>query len=95
MPTDPDPPKPTPAERLTSLDALRGFDMLCIVGGEGVLLAFWKWAQLPWYDRLAYQFKHVEWEGFHFEDLIFPLFLFLVGAVLPFSLAKYPTGAAA
>src|SRR5262249_31502340 len=29
-----------------------------------------------------------EWEGFRFYDLIFPLFLFLVGVVLPFSLGK-------
>src|SRR5206468_2228297 len=30
---------------------------------------------------------------FRFYDLIFPLFLFLVGVVLPFSLRKYTTGA--
>ena len=40
----------------------------------------------------ADQFEHVEWEGFRFYDLIFPLFLFLVGVVLPFSLRKYMTG---
>ena len=33
-----------------------------------------------------------EWEGFRFYDLIFPLFLFLVGVVLPFSLRKYQSG---
>ncbi len=41
---------------------------------------------------LGDQFEHVEWEGFRFYDLIFPLFLFLVGVVLPFSLRKYQTG---
>src|SRR5262249_18026287 len=41
----------------------------------------------------ADQFEHVKWEGFRFYDLIFPLFLFLVGVVLPFSLRKYTTGA--
>jgi len=35
----------------------------------------------------------VAWEGFRFYDLIFPLFLFVVGVVLPFSLSKYQTGA--
>src|SRR5262249_18395690 len=34
----------------------------------------------------------VEWEGFRFYDLIFPLFLFTVGVVLPFSLRRYRTG---
>lgn len=28
---------------------------------------------------------HVEWEGFHFFDLIFPLFMFVVGVAIPFS----------
>lgn len=28
---------------------------------------------------LADQLEHVPWEGFHFEDLIFPLFVFVVG----------------
>lgn len=37
---------------------------------------------------LAGQFRHVEWEGFHFYDLIFPLFVFIVGLVLPFSLTR-------
>lgn len=34
------------------------------------------------------QLNHVRWEGFHFEDLIYPLFLFLIGVVLPFSLTR-------
>jgi predicted acyltransferase len=42
--------------------------------------------------RFAEQFEHVKWEGFRFYDLIFPLFLFLVGVVLPFSLRKYQAG---
>lgn len=32
------------------------------------------------------QMEHVPWEGFHFIDLIFPLFLFLIGVVIPYSL---------
>src|SRR5262245_33058771 len=95
MPTTPDSPRPALAERLMSLDALRGFHMLWILGGDVLLLRLSQWAHFPWHDRLEVQFEHVEWEGFRFYDLIFPLFLFLVGAVLPFSLAKYGTGAAA
>lgn len=57
----------TPApksERLLSLDALRGFDLLWILGGEGIvraLLALTGWA---WVDAVAGQLKHVAWHGF-------------------------------
>jgi predicted acyltransferase len=89
----PENPKAAPAERLTSIDALRGFDMFWIVGGDSVARALCKWWGTPEALRLGDQFEHVEWEGFRFYDLIFPLFLFLVGVVLPFSLRKYMTGA--
>jgi predicted acyltransferase len=79
-------------ERLMSIDALRGFDMFWIVGGDELAQALGKWWGTPQGTRFAEQFSHVEWEGFRFYDLIFPLFLFLVGAVLPFSLRKYQTG---
>jgi predicted acyltransferase len=89
----PEQPEDAPPERLTSIDALRGFDMFWIVGGDSVARALCKWWGTPEASRLGEQFEHVDWEGFHFYDLIFPLFLFLVGVVLPFSLRKYMTGA--
>jgi predicted acyltransferase len=80
---------PTPrSDRLLSIDALRGFDMLCIVGGDRLVLAWAAWSGSVTASDVARQFEHVDWEGFRFYDLIFPLFLFLVGAVLPFSLSK-------
>jgi predicted acyltransferase len=79
-------------ERLMSIDALRGFDMFWIVGGDDIARALGKWLNTPESKRFAEQFEHVRWEGFRFYDLIFPLFLFLVGVVLPFSLGKYQTG---
>jgi predicted acyltransferase len=79
-------------ERLLSIDALRGFDMFWIVGGDHLARSIGKWWGTPASQRFAQQFEHVEWEGFRFYDLIFPLFLFLVGVVLPFSLSKYQTG---
>jgi predicted acyltransferase len=79
-------------ERLLSIDALRGFDMFWIIGGDGLAEAFGKWWGTPAAAQLADQFEHVEWEGFRFYDLIFPLFLFVVGSVLPFSLSRYQTG---
>jgi hypothetical protein len=40
-------------ERLMSIDALRGFDMLWIVGGESVMLALTKWVGGPvWMNKL-------------------------------------------
>ena len=35
------------------------------------------------------QFEHVKWEGFHFYDLIFPLFLFIAGVSLSIALPKH------
>jgi predicted acyltransferase len=80
-------------ERLTSIDALRGFDMFWIVGGDQAARALCKWWGTPEAREFGDQFEHVDWQGFRFYDLIFPLFLFLVGVVLPFSLRKYMTGA--
>lgn len=79
--------RPATSERLRSIDALRGFDMFWIVGGAELFRAIGKWVGAP--DVYLKQFSHAKWEGFRFYDLIFPLFLFIVGVVLPFSLAKY------
>jgi predicted acyltransferase len=81
-----------PPARLTSIDALRGFDMFWIVGGDRIARTLGRWWGTPQSQQFAEQFEHVRWEGFRFYDLIFPLFLFLVGVVLPFSLRKYQSG---
>ncbi len=74
--------------RITSIDALRGFDMFWITGGEGLIHGLYKALPAPAMTALDNQFHHVPWEGFRFYDLIFPLFLFVVGVVLPFSLTR-------
>jgi predicted acyltransferase len=79
-------------DRLTSIDALRGFDMFWIIGGDDIAKALARWWNTPQSKAFAQQFEHVAWEGFRFYDLIFPLFLFTVGVVLPFSLRKYQIG---
>jgi predicted acyltransferase len=76
----------TPTERIQSIDALRGFDMFWIIGGDALFRAIGKWSGGYWGGVCCDQLDHVDWEGFHFYDLIFPLFLFLVGTVIPFSL---------
>ncbi|MBN1292880.1 MAG: DUF5009 domain-containing protein [Candidatus Latescibacteria bacterium] len=77
-----------PSGRIVSIDALRGFDMFWIIGGDGFFRALFKWFDIPFFTALAHQFHHAEWDGFRFEDLIFPLFLFIVGLCLPFSITK-------
>jgi len=75
-------------KRIASIDALRGFDMFWIAGGEGIIHALYKVWPGAATRALNIQFEHVPWAGFHFYDLIFPLFVFVVGAVLPFSLTR-------
>ena len=77
------------AVRLQSIDALRGFDMFWIAGGDALATSLLSRLNTPAASRLKSQFEHVEWEGFRFYDLIFPLFMFLVGCVIPFSLEKF------
>lgn len=74
--------------RLASIDALRGFDMFWITGGEAVFASLHAIFKGPTTGFIARQLEHVKWEGFRFEDLIFPLFLFIVGTVLPFSVSR-------
>jgi predicted acyltransferase len=75
------------SQRLMSLDALRGFDMLWIIGGSAVFTGLAKVVGGP-LEVLSPQFQHVRWEGLHFEDLIWPLFMFIVGVSIPLSVSK-------
>ncbi len=80
-----------PSPRLKSLDALRGFDMFWIAGGERIIHAMRKVSDAGIVVFLDTQFMHRDWEGMTFYDLIFPLFLFIVGVSLAFSLRKILT----
>ncbi|HEY3370031.1 MAG TPA: DUF5009 domain-containing protein [Prolixibacteraceae bacterium] len=75
-----------PRERLLSLDALRGFDMFWITGGGYLVTVLGQHSKAGWLQTLAEQMEHVPWQGFHFEDLIFPLFMFISGVAIPFAL---------
>ena len=77
-----------PAGRLQSLDALRGFDMLFIMGGAGLIAGLAQWFPCSFTQALADQMNHVDWHGLSHHDTIFPLFLFIAGISFPFSLAK-------
>ena len=87
-PTAPQSPAPSASRRLMSLDALRGFDMFWIVGGEELVHALYKGSPNGLTHLLDRQMDHQPWEGVHFYDLIFPLFVFIVGASIVFSLNR-------
>ena len=90
-PLTPNFPETTPvarSERLLSLDGLRGFDMFWIIGGQFILHGLAKvWPDRFWMG-LSAQFEHVRWQGMHAFDVIWALFMFMVGVSLTFSLAK-------
>ncbi len=78
--------------RLVALDVLRGFDMFWIIGADAIGQSLQKAtggeaAPAP-IKAIAQQLEHVSWEGFRFYDLIFPLFVFMVGMSSVFSLSK-------
>ena len=77
-----------PKARVVSVDVLRGFDMFWIVGGEFFFAALFTAIGGKVDQWLTPQLHHAAWEGFHFYDLIFPLFVFVLGMSVVFSLGK-------
>jgi predicted acyltransferase len=75
--------KPLPSNRLRSIDALRGLTMFFIIGGEKIFVSLNQIWPGPVTKALARNMEHAGWQGFHFYDQIFPLFLFLVGLLIP------------
>ncbi len=80
----PEPPK----ERFVALDAARGFVMLVLASeGFGIHLLAGSHAGEPLHGLLR-QFDHLRWDGLVIWDMIMPSFQFIVGAALPFALAR-------
>lgn len=80
--------EPEAPQRVRSLDALRGLDMLMIAGGASALIGVSRALGLDGVTGvLEHHTEHPEWHGFTAWDLIFPLFLFLAGVSMPFSFA--------
>src|ERR1700694_2164372 len=78
------------SSRLSSLDAFRGFTMICMIGEGFGLLYFLK---NPIIGPIANQFRHVDWTisipgDIHFWELIQPFFMFIVGVVMPISFGR-------
>lgn len=78
----------TKNSRLLSIDVLRGFDMFIIIFADRFFAHFNEASQTKVSSFLATQFEHPEWFGFHFYDIVMPLFLFVVGVVIPFSMQR-------
>ena len=62
--------------------------MLWIVGAGSLVQALGKVSDTGVIRALSKQLSHVQWEGFHFYDLIFPMFVFISGVSLVFSIDK-------
>lgn len=77
-----------PGTRMLSVDALRGFDMFLIIGADDVIRALAANSHNRFMQMLGDQFQHVAWDGCHVYDLIFPVFLFVIGVSMPFSFSK-------
>lgn len=74
---------------MVSLDALRGFVMLFIIGLGSIL---WQLGHInsgtAWGAELRLQMGHAAWQGLHAYDLIFPLFVYYSGVAQNFSLRR-------
>ena len=79
-------PSDYPEGRLFSLDLLRGLDMFYLAVVSTILPpVFRALGADPFWNRF---FCSHPWEGFTLYDLIMPLFIFMCGAAIPFSLGR-------
>ncbi len=78
--------------RLESLDILRGLDLFLLVFLQPVFMSLASRLNAPFLSPVVEQFSHVKWEGFAAWDIIMPLFMFMAGVSMPFSLSKYLNG---
>ena len=84
----PPPTSAPPSQRLLSIDALRGFTMFWLIGGRELAIAAAACMSVSLGDAVETQLTHPRWHGFVAWDIIMPMFLFLVGASMPFALGK-------
>lgn len=72
----------TRSDRVSSVDALRGFDMFWIIGGDFLIRYLYELTGNGALGVMSRHLTHVDWIGLHAYDLIFPLFIFLSGVSL-------------
>jgi len=71
-----------------SLDVLRGLDMFYLVILSYLFLALPEVSDNALFRWLANQCEHPEWQGFTMYDIVFPMFIFVVGVAMPFSFSR-------
>ena len=82
------------SRRIESIDVVRGLAIISILGADQLALAIrgmfgHQDTLLATIGRaLGDQFEHAQWEGVRFYDLVFPLFIFITGVSIVFSLGK-------
>lgn len=92
-PDSPATPIPGTKPRLASLDALRGFNMFWLIGGELLVLRTASWISKD-NATVARALSHAGFGEFpHAWDLVMPLFLFMSGVAMAFSGPWAPGGA--
>jgi predicted acyltransferase len=85
---------PAPVPRVASVDALRGFSMFAVLGTDIVaksveqMLAHAGVFLAAVGAVIGAQFTHAKWDGASFYDLVFPLFIFVTGVAIVFSLPR-------
>jgi len=79
---------PNLTQRVYSLDALRGFDMFWIIGGDRLVKNLAQATGSPFWKAFDEQLQHPYWNGFTAYDLIFPLFMFVAGVSVPYSIGR-------
>lgn len=82
----------TKATRLASLDILRGLDLWLLLMIGPVLHTFLRTGYGEGWEFIRFHADHVMWEGFSLWDIIMPLFMFMSGITIPFSMARYRDG---
>lgn len=74
---------------MLSVDAMRGFDMFWLIGGDRVaaaLIAWINWAALT--TAADREMNHPVWSGFHWWDVIMPTFIFISGITIPLTVTR-------
>lgn len=80
--------QPKKSMRLQSVDTMRGITMFFVMGMADTLSHIDEVCSWPFFQWLAAQMDHAEWNGFNIRDLFFPTFIFIAGIVFPFSSAS-------
>lgn len=78
--------------RLASLDILRGMDLWLLLIIGPVLHTFLRSGYGADWEFVRFHAEHVSWQGFALWDIIMPLFMFMSGITIPFSMGQYKAG---